>query len=172
MRKKVIGILIMIIALLSVLYTPIESRLIMHIGEIDFKLSLLDITISFTKKQHILSFGIFTILILNYYLYEKSRYLKVFLNVFGFSILIEVIQIFFVEGHFRIRDLISNITGIVFALCMFKIFEKYLKEASGVKTMLINILMVMIQVIFTLTVYYVFKEISVILGGESIRKYL
>ncbi len=172
MYKKVFGFLIWIFALFSILYTPLESKFIMHVGEIDLRTSLLDVTISLTKKQHILSFGILSILLLNYFLYEKGRYFKVFLWVFGFSVLIEAIQIFFVQGHFRVRDLISNIVGIVFSIFMFNILEKHLKEASGLKTVVINMITITVHILFTITVYYIFKEISVMLGGESIRKYL
>ena len=172
MHKKVFGILIVVFGLFSILYTPIESRFIMHVGEIDLRISLLDVTISLTKKQHILSFGILSILLLNHLLYEKSRYLKVFLWIFGFSVLVEGIQIFFVQGHFRLRDLISNIVGIVFSIFMFKRLEKHLKKASGLKTVLINMIIITVHILFTITVYYVFKEISVMLGGESLRKYL
>ncbi len=172
MYKKVFGFLIWIFVLFSILYTPLESKFIMHVGEIDLRTSLLDVTISLTKKQHILSFGILSILLLNYFLYEKGRYFKVFLWVFGFSVLIEAIQIFFVQGHFRVRDLISNLVGIVFSIFMFNILEKHLKEASGLKTVVINMIMITVHILFTITVYYIFKEISVMLGGESIRKYL
>lgn len=159
MHKKIFGILILIEVTLFFLYTFVESNFKVHVGEINFELSALSISNSLTKKHHIFSFGLLTILLLNYLIKKKTKYLNVFIAVFLFSIFVEITQIFFPEGHCRLSDILPNLTGIVFSLGVFRVIEKFIKYKSVISTLLLNITAVATLVLCTLLISFCFKEI-------------
>ncbi len=150
MLKKALGILILIYALLILLYTPLQSNFLMHIGEPNFKITPLAISISLINTLHIIGYGIMALLFLHYLSGVKVNFWKIFVIVFIYSIFIEVSQIFFVEGHCRLRDLIPNIMGIIIVFCLYNSFSKRQSEMPLKKAIIINLSVVIILVLLAL----------------------
>ncbi|WP_010250449.1 VanZ family protein [Acetivibrio cellulolyticus] len=172
MNKKFSFVLVTIIGILYLIYTPLQSGFVMHFGELDFRLGLLDICISLTNKLHIIGFGIMAIFMLKALDGKPKKYLLTFVSIISFSIIIEITQIFFTEGHFRLRDLISNSAGILISFGLYRLIYERFKSLKGIKHALINLVLVIFQIGIALIIYYTFKEISVYIGGENLRKYL
>ncbi len=172
MKKNIPGFLALFCAFLFLLYTPIQSNFALHVGELDLRHGILDVSVSFTNTLHIVGYGLISILILMYFTNNNSskKYAKVFCSVFFFSILVEFTQIFFVQGNFRLRDLISNITGIMISFSLFKIFSKHFENRSS--KVLFFLLIFLIQIFVAILLHFLFKELSVVIGGEELRKYL
>lgn len=153
------------------LYTPIKSKFVTHLGNMDFRFGILDICLSFTNTFHIIGFGILSLLLLQS-LSDNRKYIKTLLILLLFGFLIEITQIFFVNGHFRLRDIVSNLLGILLSFIFYRVLLNEKENQSNKKILLLTLLIICMQIAISIIIYYVFKELSILLGGEILKKYL
>ena len=73
------------------------------------------------KGNHFLAFSVLTLLLLHAY---RVKYLTTFILMMLYGVLIEVSQLFAVNRHGELLDVLADSIGIVIGIALYKIIEK------------------------------------------------
>jgi len=98
------------------LYTPLQSGFQTHIGSVHYGLTALDLSLALTNSSHVVGYGLLVLLVLRYWGDEVRFYPQALILILFFSLAVECTQLFFVEGHCRLRDILANFVGVSAAL--------------------------------------------------------
>ena len=74
---------------------------------------------SLNNYRHIAAYGVLFLSCV--WSYEKHSIIKAAALVLAFSFLMEIVQISFHEGHCRIRDMLPNFIGVLWAAIVYKL---------------------------------------------------
>ena len=84
---------------------------------------------SFSNYRHIAAYGLLFLSCV--WSFEKHSIIKAAALVLAFSILMEIVQISFHDGHCRIRDMLPNFVGVLWAATLYKLIELAFKRSKA-----------------------------------------
>lgn len=139
----------------------------LHIGSAHCGLSERDLLLALTNSPHVIGYGLYALLALRYCGDGVRSYPGVWLSVFVFSLFVEFTQLFFVEGHFRLRDLFANFVGVSGALVLHRLTRCFANNGEG-NRMTHTWVSAALHILLGLGLSYGSKHISQLIGNQSV----